>query len=148
MKDKNELTDKQKKLIELLLDGCNFNECAKILGVNRKTVYAWRDKPEVQAELDKGRQAMKNTVEQTILVNIEPLTQRLLDIAQRSKSDKTSLEAIQYCINRLLGSPGSKHQLDINESPNANKKADINWDELEQMMDDNEDNVIELKNVK
>lgn len=146
MNDNHDLTDKQKRLVELLLEGCNYNECARVLGVNRKTIYAWRDKPEVKAELDKGRQAMKNTVEQTILVNIEPLVQRLLQIATTSKSDKTSLDAIMYCINRLCGSPTNKN-LNVNEEV-QNDKGEISWDDLNEYMNNNEDNVIELKDAK
>lgn len=146
MNDKNELEEKKLRAIELLASGENISNTAKLVGVNRKTVSAWMKKEGFKAEVDSKRRELKSNIESKLLLNIDPIINRVLDIATHSKSDKTALDACTYLINRVYGTPTNKN-LNVNEEV-PKDKADINWDELEQMMDDNEDNVIELKNVK
>lgn len=148
MSDKNELEEKKLKAIEYLASGENISNTAKLVGVNRKTVSKWLSKEEFKAEVDSKRRELKSNIESKLLLNIDPIINRVLDIATHSKSDKTALDACTYLINRVYGTPTNK-QINMNEE--VPKDKDINWDELEQMMDDNdsnEDNVIELKDVK
>lgn len=146
MNDKNEMEEKKLKAIEYLASGENISNTAKLVGVNRKTISAWLRKEEFKAEVDSKRRELKSNIESKLLLNIDPIINRVLDIATHSKSDKTALDACTYLINRVYGTPTNKN-LNVNEEV-PKDKADINWDELEQMMDNNEDNVIELKNVK
>lgn len=148
MSDKNELEEKKLKAIEYLASGENISNTAKLVGVNRKTVSKWLSKEEFKADVDSKRRELKSNIESKLLLNIDPIINRVLDIATHSKSDKTALDACTYLINRVYGTPTNK-QINMNEE--VPKDKDINWDELEQMMDDNdsnEDNVIELKDVK
>ncbi|NFS87628.1 carbon monoxide dehydrogenase, partial [Clostridium botulinum] len=60
-------------------------------------------------------------------LNIEPLVDKLVRIALKSNSDKTSLDAIIYAINRLCGTPTNKTQ---EITANKDNDKDINIDEL------------------
>ena len=147
MSDKNELEEKKLKAIEYLASGENISNTAKLVGVNRKTVSKWLGKEEFKADVDSKRRELKSNIESKLLLNIDPIINRVLDIATHSKSDKTALDACTYLINRVYGTPTNKN---INMNEEVKDKTDINWDELEQMMDDNKDNeekVINLKNV-
>lgn len=148
MSDKNELEEKKLKAIEYLASGENISNTAKLVGVNRKTVSKWLSKEEFKADVDSKRRELKSNIESKLLLNIDPIINRVLDIATHSKSDKTALDACTYLINRVYGTPTNK-QINMNEE--VPKDKDINWDEVEQMMgdnDSNEDNVVELKTVK
>ncbi|MBS6503785.1 phBC6A51 family helix-turn-helix protein [Clostridium sp.] len=138
------LNDKQIKAIELLVQGESISDVAKIIGASRTTVSTWKNKDELfKAELDKSLQALKSDVETQIMNNINPLTAKLIKIALKSNSDKTSLDAIIYTLNRVLGTPTNKIQ-DINNDNSKNEIVDI-----DDMLNDISDNkVIELPKVK
>lgn len=137
------LTDKQIQAIELIVQGESISDVAKLIGVSRTTVSTWKNKDELfKAELDKSLQALKSDVETQILNNINPLMNRLIKIALKSSSDKTSLDAIIYTLNRLLGTPTNKTQ-DISSSINDDKEIkDIN--SMLKEIDNKENNVIDL----
>ncbi|WP_035293800.1 helix-turn-helix domain-containing protein [Clostridium sp. KNHs214] len=142
--DNKELSQQQLKAIELLLKGTSINDIATITGVSRQTISTWKNKNEVfKAELDKSLQALKSEVNNRILLNIEPLVDKLVRIALKSKSDKTSLDAIIYAINRLCGTPTNKMQ-DVTDTKDDNNP--INIDDM--LKEIKEDNVIELPNGK
>lgn len=138
------LNDKQIKAIELLVQGESVSDVAKIIGASRTTVSTWKNKDELfKAELDKSLQALKSDVETQIMNNINPLTAKLIKIALKSNSDKTSLDAIIYTLNRVLGTPTNKIQ-DMNNDNSKNEIVDI-----DDMLNDISDNkVIELPKVK
>ena len=48
---------------------------------------------------------LKSGIERKLLGNVNPFLDELCKIALRSESDKTRLDAITYCINRLVGTP-------------------------------------------
>lgn len=138
------LNDKQIKAIELLVQGESISDVAKIIGASRTTVSTWKNKDELfKTELDKSLQALKSDVETQIMNNINPLTAKLIKIALKSNSDKTSLDAIIYTLNRVLGTPTNKIQ-DMNNDNSKNEIVDI-----DDMLNDISDNkVIELPKVK
>ena len=136
------LTDKQIQAIELIAQGENISDTAKLIGVSRTTVSTWKNNNELfKAELDKSLQALKSDSDTQILSNINSLTNRLIKIALKSNSDKTSLYAIIYALNRVLGTPTNKVQ-DISSTSNDNNEpVDINAI-LEEIKREN--NVIDL----
>lgn len=137
------LNDKQIKAIELLVQGESISDVAKIIGVSRTTVSTWKNKDELfKAELDKSIQALKSDVETQIMNNINPLTDRLIKIALKSNSDKTSLDAIIYTLNRVLGTPTNK----IQDVSSENDKTDIV--DIDDMLNDLDRKVINLPKVK
>lgn len=137
------LNEKQIQAIELLVQGENITDVAKIIGVSRTTVSTWKNKDELfKAELDKSIQALKSDVETQIMNNINPLTNRLIKIALKSNSDKTSLDAIIYTLNRVLGTPTNKTQ----EISNEGNNTDIV--DIDDMLNEIDGKVIELPNAK
>lgn len=138
------LTDKQIQAIELITQGENLSDVAKLIGVSRTTVSTWKNKDEMfKAELDKSLQALKSGVETQILNNVNSLTNRLIKIALKSSSDKTALDAITYALNRLLGTPTNKTQDITSNGDNGNKDIkDI--DSMLKEINNKENNVIDL----
>ncbi len=120
------LNEKQIRAIELIAQGETTTDVAKMIGVSRQSVSTWRNKNEVfKAELDKYVQGMKDGVDKRIMNNINPLVDRAIRIALKGKSDKTSLDAIIYLLNRVLGTPTNKTQ-DITDTDKEDNTVDIN----------------------
>ncbi|CUU47325.1 phBC6A51 family helix-turn-helix protein [Clostridium beijerinckii] len=140
-----ELNDKQLRAIELLVEGESVNDVATAIGVSRQTVSTWKNKDELfKAELDKCRQSLKSEVDGRLLTHVVPLTDKLIKIALKSSSDKTSLDAIIYAINRLCGTPTNKIQ-DVSNDKDNNVELDI--DQLvSEIKSDN--NVIDISQAK
>ena len=91
-----------------MAQGYSKSRIAKEIGVNVKTVTAWTKKEEFNAEVEKCLERQKLSIEETIKRNVEPIMSRMLGIALSSESDKTSLDACIYLVNRLLGTPTAK----------------------------------------
>lgn len=103
-----ELTDSQLKASELLATGETQRNVAAIIGVNVKTIQRWLKEDKFKLDMDKNVQLLKNKVDESLLMNVNPIMQRLIKIALHSKSEKTSLDACIYALNRLCGTPTSK----------------------------------------
>ena len=120
-----ELDTRQLKAIELLASGETVRVVADPAGVNRKTVYDWLKKENFKAELDRQVKELKSNIEKKLLSNVNPFLDELTKIALYSDSDKTRLDAITYCINRLVGTPTKVQQDITGEETKENNKIDI-----------------------
>ena len=122
----NVLNEKQMQAIELIAKGETLTDVARIIGASRTSVSTWKNKNEVfKAELDKYVQGMKDGVDKRIMNNINPLIDRAIRIALKGKSDKTSLDAIIYLLNRVLGTPTNKTQ-EVTDTDKEHNTVDIN----------------------
>ena len=120
-----ELDARQLKALELLASGETVRVVADSVGVNRKTVYDWLKKENFKAELDRQVKELKSNVEKKLLSNVNPFLDELTKIALHSDSDKTRLDAITYCINRLVGTPTKVQQDITGEEAKENNNIDI-----------------------
>lgn len=120
-----ELDTRQLKAIELLASGETIRVVADSVGVNRKTIYDWLKKENFKAELDRQVKELKSNVEKKLLSNVNPFLDELTKIALYSESDKTRLDAITYCINRLVGTPTKVQQDITEEETKENNNIDI-----------------------
>ena len=136
MKEKT-LTEKQVRAIDLIIKGETLSDVARLVGVSRQTVSFWKNSDEVfKAELEKSIQGLKSQVNARILDNMTPLMDKLIKIALKSSSDKTSLDAIIYALNRVCGTPTNKTQ-DITEDQGKDNK-NTNIEDMLKVLNDNE----------
>ena len=119
------LADKQLKAIELMLQGMSVTDISKYIGVSRQSVSAWKNNNELfKAELHRQRQLLEQHVNSRLLMNVEPLMDKLINIALNSKNENTSLTAITYALNRLCGTPTAKIESTV-EDVTGNEAVDI-----------------------
>ena len=136
MKEKT-LTEKQVRAIDLIIKGETLSDVARLVGVSRQTVSFWKNSDEVfKAELEKSIQGLKSQVNARILDNMTPLMDKLIKIALKSSSDKTSLDAIIYALNRVCGTPTNKTQ-DVTEDQDKDSK-NTNIEDMLKALNDNE----------
>ncbi len=117
------LDKRQMKAMDLLLSGETITDTAKIVGVERKTIYRWKEREEWNVEWDKRIQEIKTEGNNRITNNLDRYVTELEKIAMKGKSEKNRVDALQYLINRILGSPTSKVQ-DISDSKDKNNNVD------------------------
>ena len=136
MKEKT-LTEKQVRAIDLIIKGETLSDVARLVGVSRQTVSFWKNSDELfKAELEKSIQGLKSQVNARILDNMTPLMDKLIKIALKSSSDKTSLDAIIYALNRVCGTPTNKTQDVTEDQDKDNKNANI--EDMLKALNDNE----------
>ena len=136
MKEKT-LTEKQVRAIDLIIKGETLSDVARLVGVSRQTVSFWKNSDEVfKAELEKSIQGLKSQVNARILDNMTPLMDKLIKIALKSNSDKTSLDAIIYALNRVCGTPTNKTQDVTEDQDKDNKNSSI--EDMLKALNDNE----------
>lgn len=117
------ITKAQEDMITMLITGENITDIAKRLNVTRNTIYAWMNKDNVKAELDRRKQELARQGNQIILKDITTYIDNIKDLA-RDKSDKrVCLAANQYLLNRIYGNPTSN--VDINSGNEDIEGEDI-----------------------
>lgn len=101
-------------MIDLLLQGEQITDIAKIVGVNRSTIYVWKDKSYIKAELDRRRQDLKKTAHNLITRDICTYVDNIKDLANNSTDQRVRLQANKYLIDQCLGSPTAAKEETIN----------------------------------
>lgn len=119
-----ELNEEQLRACELVAKGENNTNIAKLIGKTRKTVIEWKKDDMFKAEVDRQVSLLKSRVDEKIAMNIEPLMDKLIQIALKD-GGKTSLDAIIYSINRFVGTPTNKTQDISNSNDNHDNNEDI-----------------------
>lgn len=140
-----ELNEEQLKACELVARGENNTNIAKLVGKTRKTIIEWKKDDVFKAEVDRQVSLLKSRVDEKIAMNVEPLMDKLMQIALKSDSEKTSLDAIIYAVNRFVGTPTNKTQDITNDNNKDNNNEDIDI-MIENLKEENK--VISLNDVK
>lgn len=118
------LNERQQKVIELYSAGETVTNMAKILGVSRNTIYADLNLDDVKDGVNKCLTELKTQSEKKITQDLDLYISELKKIALTSKSEKNKLDAIQYILNRIYGTPTSK-VADVTEQEKENANIDI-----------------------
>ena len=120
------LSEKKLKAIEMLLNNETKTHTGEVVGVDRRTINNWCKDKEFIAEMDRQRSQMKKRIEDRITMQLDPLTQRLFDIALSKDNDANSIKAISYLLDRVLGKATTKVEQTINDNTDSNNVEDIN----------------------
>ncbi|MDX8367846.1 phBC6A51 family helix-turn-helix protein [Cytobacillus sp. IB215665] len=132
------MLDERKILaINLLVDGgLQKTEIAKQIGVSRQTLYDWmgNDK-EFIAELNRRLQGYKILCEKAIDSRLENALKELWTLQQKTNNSKVKADVLKYFVDRALGKPTTKHEIEA--STVAPKTTD--GDVLEKEFEEDED---------
>ncbi|HBG5078253.1 TPA: helix-turn-helix domain-containing protein [Clostridioides difficile] len=102
-----ELTEDQCNMVTLLITGTTVTETARIIGVNRKTIYNWMNKEHVRKEMDRRKQELTNQGNLMILKDLDSYINNIRELASDKSDKRVMLAANQYLINRIYGTPTS-----------------------------------------
>ncbi|SCI99707.1 Uncharacterised protein [uncultured Clostridium sp.] len=139
------LNKKHYEAIELLVKGENITNVAKIVGCDRTSIYNWFKDSEFKATLNEYQQSIKTEGENILKSKLTTYIQELEKIALTGKSEKNKLDALEYLVNRVMGTPTNKQEITTEENTN---KANDNID-LDSLLNEynQEDNIIELDKI-
>ncbi|ACA44344.1 helix-turn-helix domain-containing protein [Clostridium botulinum] len=121
------LTVKQSDMVTMLIEGENITDIAKKLNVTRNTIYAWMNKDNVKAELDRRKRELATQGNQMILKDLTTYIDNIKTLANDSSDKRVSLAANQYLLNRIYGNPTS-----VVEDNTENNNDNIDTNALEQ----------------
>ncbi|MCW6094732.1 helix-turn-helix domain containing protein [Clostridium sporogenes] len=120
------LTVKQSDMVTMLIEGHSITDIAKKLNVTRNTIYAWMNKDNVKAELDKRKRELSHQGNQIILKDIITYVDNIKGLANNSSDNRVKLAANQYLLNRIYGNPTS-----VVEDNSTNDSENIDTNVLE-----------------
>lgn len=127
------LDDRKVLAIQHLAEGEKAKtEIAKLVGVSRVTLYDWLDNEEFKAELDRRIQQRKSLVENIIDSKLEDMVGQLATLATTSKNDMVKAKILTYWVDRGLGKPTSKLEVEATNQINPTIDDDL----LESAYDD------------
>lgn len=143
------LTEKQNKMIQMLVEGKTKTAIAKELKMSRQTIYDWLKIDEISAELDRRRQIMCNEALGEAKSDVKKLLAELERLALTSESESIRVQCINSLLDRILGRPSTKSEIAIDKAT----ESDIELDDIDTLLDNNSsdndlDNVIELDKAK
>lgn len=121
--DNMALDKRQMKAMDLLLSGETITDTAKIVGVERKTIYRWKEREDWNVEWNERIQEIKTEGNNMITNNLDKYVSELEKIAMTGRSEKVRTDALQYLINRVLGTPTTKTQ-DVTDDEDDKDKVD------------------------
>ncbi|NFQ67370.1 helix-turn-helix domain-containing protein [Clostridium sporogenes] len=123
------LTVKQNDMITMLIEGHSITDIAKKLNVTRNTIYAWMNKDNVKAELDRRKRELAHQGNQIILKDLTTYIDNIKDLANDKSDKRVSLAANQYLLNRIYGNPTSVVEDNSNDN-NDNLDTNVLEEEL------------------
>lgn len=135
------LNKKHYEAIELLVKGENITNVAKIVGVDRTSIYNWFKDKEFKATLNEYQQSIKTEGENIIKGKLTTYISELERIALTGKSEKNKLDALEYLVNRVMGTPTNKVEQTVETKE---EESNISIDDI---LEGLEDNVIELDKI-
>lgn len=130
------LTVKQSDMVTMLIEGHSITDIAKKLNVTRNTIYAWMNKDNVKAELDRRKRELAHQGNQIILKDLTTYIDNIKNLANDRSDKRVSLAANQYLLNRIYGNPTS-----VVEDNSTNDSENIDTNVLE-------DELNKFKNIR
>jgi hypothetical protein len=98
----DELSDRERKAIALLITGMTHTAVADELGVNRRTLWEWKQDPTFVAALNNEREAIREAMQDRVLGLAEKALTALEQTLERSDSDGARVAAARLVLDRLL----------------------------------------------
>lgn len=115
------LTTKQTNVLnDLVYTTKTISQISEDNDISRVSIYNWLNKnEEFNDELNKKLAEQEKWVKNQFKKNIQIAHDEVLDIVRNSKDEKVRLSAARYYIDRSLGTPSSKIEMNSNLDVNA-----------------------------
>lgn len=114
------------KMVELLVSGeYKVTEIADLIGVARQTIYDWLKRDDVKAELDERLRVIRNNSQKLFDAKLDTAIDEYWKLAMTTTDVRTKQIALSYWINRALGTPTSRLDIDDNRATSSVSNDDI-----------------------
>ena len=119
------ITTQQDRMIDLLLSGENITNIASILSVARSTIYDWKSRSDIKAELERRREQLKKSAQDKITNDICTYVENMKELACKSTDIRVKFQANKYLIDQCLGSPSAAKE-DSKDNSSGDGEKDTN----------------------
>lgn len=126
------VTTQQDKMIDMLLAGENISDIAKILNVARSTIYDWKSRSDIKAELEARREQLKKSAQDKITNDLCTFVDNMKVLANSSTDIRVKFQANKYLIDQGLGSPSTAKE----EIKTTTGEGNIDTNTLKKEIDD------------
>lgn len=127
------IIDEQKRMcIEYLVAGMGITDIAEKIGRSRQAIYDWLKDKDFKASLDERLQENKVQAEKIVNSKLPEALNKIWALIEKSESDKVKADLLKYWVDRQLGKPTSKLDIDTD----IENKDEIPKNELEDLMNE------------
>ena len=131
------IDEKKVKCIELMIDGeHNKTEIAKIIGIDRTTIYNWLQDKEFTAAFDSRLQEVNDLAHKEFNAKLPKAIDEYWKLAMTTNDSRTKETALYKWIERSLGKVSSNLVI----TPGANK-VEVDDDTIEQEINELEEGI-------
>jgi transposase-like protein len=113
-----ELSPSQHVAIAAIVAGHTYTDVCKALGIDRKTLYAWRQQPRFAAELEAEVRALRQSARVRLSVLADLALDALRDVLQSHPKDAVVVSAARFVLDRLDLDPCSDERESTPDSGN------------------------------
>ena len=100
-------------VLEEYLKGTSVVNIAKLVGVNRGTIYTDLDREDMKAKLNKAREQNLKNVTDIINIQSSQYINELTKIAMTSKDEKLRADVLKYLLDHSIGKATSKQDINV-----------------------------------
>lgn len=122
----------------MLLEGQSITDIANKLGVARSTIYDWKIREEIKAELESRREEFKKSAQDKIANDLCTYVDNMKKLANSSTDIRVKFQANKFLIEQGLGKASIA---DKEEEDNSNDKGNGDNNTLKKELED-------IKNLK
>ncbi|MBM7631112.1 phBC6A51 family helix-turn-helix protein [Geomicrobium sediminis] len=131
------LNEPMMRAVELIAEGqLNKSEIASRVGISRPTLYKWLDNEEFKAEVHSRLHKERVFAEKMIEARLEFAINKLHEIAKDSSNRRVQAQTLQYLVDRALGKPTTRVDLDQVTSTAQGVEGDVLDAELDKWSKD------------
>lgn len=117
---------KQDKMIDMLLEGQNITDIANKLSVARSTIYDWKSREDIKAELEARREEFKKSAQDKITNDLCTYVDNMKKLACSSTDIRVKFQANKFLIEQGLGKAAIVDKEDDNSSNGKDSGGDKN----------------------
>ncbi|EQB3101477.1 helix-turn-helix domain-containing protein [Clostridium botulinum] len=120
----------QDKFVQMYCVGMKMADIAKEFGVDRSTVYLWRDRKEIKEKIEKYKQDVEDTGRNFIKGRYVEYLKNIDKLANQDDDKRTALSANQFLVEKMDGK--STTNISMNTEKNNDSLDNMTDEELEQ----------------
>lgn len=110
----------QDKFVQMYCMGMKMVDIAKEFGVDRSTVYLWRDRTEIKEKIEKFKQEVEEQGRNFIKGRYAEYLKNIDKLANQADDKRVSLQANQFLIEKMDGKATTSIDLTTKNDNNIN----------------------------
>lgn len=138
-------TNKRREIVlEEYLKGTSITDIAKMVDVNRQTIYTDLDREDMKKNIEKARQQNLKNVTNTIMIKSNKYMNELERLASTTKDEKLKANILTYLLDHAIGKATTK----IETKDTSENKAKLDNVDIDAILDNYTDKAQDVDYVE